>query len=62
MDWSLYFLLSDSKEYFVVMSLNDLGILIPWRRIRDAEEGSLLFGKKKCSLEKPYLGVFFKFK
>lgn len=46
MDWSLYFLLSDSKEYFVVMSLNDLGILIPWRRIRDAEEGSLLFEKK----------------
>lgn len=41
-DCSLYFLLSESKDYFVVMSLNDLGILIPWRRIRDAEEGSCL--------------------
>lgn len=45
-DCCLNFLCSESKEYFVVMSPNDSRILIPWRRIRDAEEGSCL-GEKK---------------
>lgn len=41
------------------MSLNDLGILISWRRIRDVEEGFCL----ENNVQKNFcLGVFFKFK
>lgn len=57
-DCSLYFLLSESKDYFVVMSLNDLGILIPWRRIRDAEEGSCLEKKTYCIEKLLFRSVF----